>query len=94
SGLLNGEGQAAAESRDSKTELPVGREDFLITPSVPTGYRSVWAQYSVLARDEEARARYQEVLKAAGVPTAIYYPRPLHLRGPLPPSGTDRALFP
>ena len=94
SGLLNGEGQAAAESRDSKTELPVGREDFLITPSVPTGYRSVWAQYSVLARDEEARARYQEVLKAAGVPTAIYYPRPLHLQGAFASLGYGPGSFP
>ena len=39
---------------------------------------SIWAIYSVLLRDAAQRAHVQETLKAAGVPTAIYYPRPLH----------------
>ena len=46
-------------------------------PVVPDGYTSVWAQYTLrLApgrRDELARA-----LQAEGIPTAIYYARPLH----------------
>jgi dTDP-4-amino-4,6-dideoxygalactose transaminase len=44
---------------------------------VPDGYESVWAQYTIrLApgkRDGLARA-----LQAEGIPTAIYYARPLH----------------
>jgi len=54
--------------------------DSLTLPQVPSGYKSVWAQYSILARDEEHRARLQDGLKAEGIPTAIYYPRPLHLQ--------------
>jgi dTDP-4-amino-4,6-dideoxygalactose transaminase len=39
---------------------------------------SAWAIYAILLLDEAARGRVQAALKAAGVPTAIYYPRPLH----------------
>lgn len=49
-------------------------------PEVPSGYKSVWAQYSILAEDEEQRSMMMEKLKKAGIPTAIYYPKPLHLQ--------------
>ncbi len=52
----------------------------LETPAVPSDYLSVWAQYSLLARDADHRAELQAKLKDAGIPTAIYYPRPLHLQ--------------
>ena len=39
---------------------------------------SAWAIYAVLLPDAAVRARLQDRLRAAGVPTAIYYPRPLH----------------
>ena len=39
---------------------------------------STWAIYAILLPDEAARDRTQAALKADGVPTAIYYPRPLH----------------
>ncbi len=40
--------------------------------------RAAWAIYAVLLRDGDERTRVQATLKDAGVPTAIYYPRPLH----------------
>jgi dTDP-4-amino-4,6-dideoxygalactose transaminase len=49
----------------------------VITPTVPDDAVSVWAQYIVripYSRRDEVGAK----LKAAGVPTAIYYPKPLH----------------
>ena len=52
----------------------------LVTPATPQGLKSVWAQYSVLARDEKHRADLQEKLKGEGIPTAIYYPIPLHMQ--------------
>ena len=41
---------------------------------------SAWAIYAILLPDGPARDRMQAGLKAAGVPSAIYYPRPLHLQ--------------
>ncbi len=39
---------------------------------------SAWAVYSVLLPDAACRDAAQRLLREAGVPTAIYYPRPLH----------------
>jgi dTDP-4-amino-4,6-dideoxygalactose transaminase len=39
---------------------------------------SAWAIYAILLPDAAARTRMQDRLRAVGVPTAIYYPRPLH----------------
>jgi dTDP-4-amino-4,6-dideoxygalactose transaminase len=49
-------------------------------PRVPAGVKSVWAQFSILARDENHRSQLQAKLKAADIPTAVYYPKPLHLQ--------------
>ena len=43
-------------------------------PVVIEGATSTWAQYTLQAED---RAKFQADLKAAGVPTAVYYPIPL-----------------
>ena len=37
-----------------------------------------WAIYAILLPDEATRTRVQAVMKDQGVPSAIYYPRPLH----------------
>jgi dTDP-4-amino-4,6-dideoxygalactose transaminase len=39
---------------------------------------AAWAIYSVLLPDGVDRAAVQDAMRADGVPTAIYYPRPLH----------------
>ena len=52
----------------------------LKTPSIPGESVSSWAQYSVLAEDNGKREILREKLKSAGVPTAVYYPVPLHLQ--------------
>ena len=52
--------------------------DRVVTPEVSAGYTSVWAQYSILAEDANDRAALQSKLKDAGIPTAVYYPKPLH----------------
>ena len=52
----------------------------LYAPCVPGGYKSAWAQYSVLAKSEEMKAAFQGRLKENGIPTAVYYPKPLHLQ--------------
>ncbi|TIH18038.1 DegT/DnrJ/EryC1/StrS family aminotransferase [Marinifilum sp. JC120] len=52
----------------------------LTTPSVPEGYRSVWAQYCPLAKDGEHRERIQKALGEKSIPSPIYYPIPMHLQ--------------
>ena len=47
-------------------------------PVVRAGNISAWAQYSVLCSRREA---VLDALKEAKVPTAIYYPKPLHVQG-------------
>jgi UDP-2-acetamido-2-deoxy-ribo-hexuluronate aminotransferase len=49
----------------------------IITPTVPSGYSSSWAQYSLLTDKREA---IMQELNKEGIPTAIYYPIPLHLQ--------------
>jgi dTDP-4-amino-4,6-dideoxygalactose transaminase len=51
----------------------------LRTPTVIPGGRSTWAQYVVEHRDRDGLAAH---LKAAEVPTAIYYPVPMHRQKP------------
>lgn len=52
----------------------------LLTPHVPVGYASVWAQYSLLTKDEKCRTDLMKKLQDNKIPTAIYYPKPLHLQ--------------
>jgi dTDP-4-amino-4,6-dideoxygalactose transaminase len=48
------------------------------TPQRVPDSTSAWAIYAILLQNEAARDRIQAALRADGVPTAIYYPRPLH----------------
>jgi len=54
-------------------------QNIVETPHVPKNYRSTWAQYTI-GVPPDRRTALQEQLKAAEIPTAIYYPRPLHLQ--------------
>jgi len=65
---------------DNYTTLLSGVNKRLSTPSVPEERRSAWAQYSVMAENETHRAVLQDTLKKENIPTAIYYPKPLHLQ--------------
>jgi dTDP-4-amino-4,6-dideoxygalactose transaminase len=63
-------------------------------PVVPRGYLSAWAQYSILAEDESHRETCLSLLKKAGIPSAIYYPKPLHLQGAFANLGYRKGDFP
>lgn len=71
--------ELAARNRIA-SEYTSGLKNILKTPVVPDGLMSSWAQYSVCAENHEKREIIQENLKKAGVPTAVYYPLPLHLQ--------------
>ena len=48
------------------------------TPVVPDGFYSSWAQYTIQLADKETRYALQAALKENDIPTAIYYPIPMH----------------
>jgi dTDP-4-amino-4,6-dideoxygalactose transaminase len=52
-------------------------QDLVIVPRVLPERSSVWAQYTIRV-DPAKRTSMAETLKAEGIPTAIYYPKPLH----------------
>jgi UDP-2-acetamido-2-deoxy-ribo-hexuluronate aminotransferase len=54
-----------------------GLRNLVEVPYVDPQCTSIWAQYSVLS---DHRQVLQDRLKAAGIPTAVYYPLPLHLQ--------------
>ncbi len=64
------------------------------TPFIPPEIKSAWAQYSILAKDEEHRSEIQAKLKKEGIPTAIYYPKPLHLQTAFAYLGYKEGDFP
>ncbi len=51
--------------------------DLVDVPRVAEGLVSIWAQYTILLRGRD-RGEFANRLKAKGIPTAIYYPRPLN----------------
>jgi dTDP-4-amino-4,6-dideoxygalactose transaminase len=51
--------------------------DVVAVPAIPHNMTSVWAQYTIRIK-AGTREAFAASLKAQGVPTAIYYPKPLH----------------
>ena len=57
-----------------------GLSGYAVVPVRVPDSVSAWAVYAVLLPDAASRDRVQVDLRSRGVPTAIYYPRPLHLQ--------------
>lgn len=51
---------------------------YVRTPFVPEGYSSSWAQYTIQLPDRAVRDALQRRLKEAGIPSMVYYPKPMH----------------
>ena len=65
------------------------RDTDLILPVVKEGFHSSWAQYTVQLPEGKDRKEIQAKLKEAGIPSMVYYPKPMHMHGAF--SGTDSA---
>ncbi|HIU28377.1 MAG TPA: DegT/DnrJ/EryC1/StrS family aminotransferase [Candidatus Fimisoma avicola] len=52
--------------------------DIVKTPIIPDRYYSGWAQYTIQLSDRKTRDRIQAEMKEAGIPTMVYYPKPMH----------------
>ena len=53
-------------------------KDIIKVPIVLPKYLSSWAQYTLICNNNEERQYLQDELKKQGIPTMIYYPKPLH----------------
>lgn len=56
----------------------LGGVEGVVVPRVGEGCRSAWAQYTLRV---ERRDELREFLGGRGIPSAVYYPVPLHLQG-------------
>lgn len=67
------------EKRHAVAQAYVERlKDHVATPQLPEeGSRCAWAQFTIKVEDRDG---VQARLKAAGVPSNVYYPRPMHLQ--------------
>ena len=63
----------------------------VVTPLRVDGSISAWAQYTIQVDDRDAVLRR---LGEAGIPTAIYYPTPMHFQPPYAPYGDGPGSLP
>lgn len=54
----------------------------VVTPKLDPKASSSWAQYTICLPEDADRDRVQAQLSEAGIPTAIYYPVPMHKQKP------------
>lgn len=66
----------------------------LTLPIVKKGYTSSWAQYTVRLPDSVDRAALQARLKEQGIPTMVYYAKPMHRQGAFTGTRSARADCP
>ena len=64
-----------------------GLDKKLILPIVKKGFLSSWAQYTIQLPDGCDRSIVQVGMKEKGIPTMVYYMKPMHLQGAF--AGTD-----
>lgn len=62
----------------------------LVLPLVAEGFYSSWAQYTVQMPKGVERNAVQKKLKDVGIPTMVYYAKPMHIQGAF--KGTDSAM--
>lgn len=67
-----------------------GLDKVLVLPYVKEGYRSSWAQYTIQLPTSIDRNSLQSKLKEKGIPTMLYYMKPMHLQGAF--KGTDSEM--
>ena len=69
-------------------------KDKVITPIIPDGYCSSWAQYTIRLSCKAERDRIRDKLKENGIPSMVYYPRGMHQQGAFKYLGYSQDLYP
>jgi len=70
--------------------IKVDLDKKIVLPYVKDGYKSSWAQYTIQLPQGVNREKLQSAMKAEGIPTMVYYMKPMHLQGAF--ERTDSAL--
>ncbi len=73
--FINEELETEQKAADYYTKLLGG---FVTTPIIPSGYYSSWAQYTIRLKDFNERNGLQLFLKERGIPSMVYYQKPMH----------------
>lgn len=68
-------------------------KDKVKTPIVLPGYRSSWAQYTIMLKDSKQRDDVQRKLKEMDIPSIVYYSKPLHRQKVYLPLGYKEGSF-
>lgn len=68
-------------NRIAETYTELLKDKNLILPCVPDEFVSSWAQYTIQLPPGVDRLKVQQRLKEKGVPTMVYYMKPMHLQG-------------
>jgi len=66
----------------------------LTLPRVKEGFLSSWAQYTVQLPQGTDRDRVQQGMKEAGIPTMVYYMKPMHCQGAFARTAAAEAYCP
>ena len=69
-------------------------QDVVVTPLIPEGFYSSWAQYTIQLPDNETREGLKAFLQDKGIPSMIYYLKPMHLQGAFDKAMYDDADYP
>lgn len=69
--------EAVNKAAERYTEL-LKEIEGIKTPVIPEGFGSSWAQYTIQLPDRESRDHLQAKLKEQGIPSMVYYPKPMH----------------
>ena len=71
--------KACRKAAEIYTELFKDNQN-VVTPTILPDYLSSWAQYTILLDNAEERTRVMKKLKDNGIPSMIYYKKPMHLQ--------------
>lgn len=66
----------------------------LVLPEIKKGFYSSWAQYTVQLPEYIDRKELQKKLKAADIPSMVYYAKPMHLQGAFAETDSSVAYCP
>ncbi len=87
--------ECAARSKNAKRYMDMfGDHPCLTLPTIPEHHETAWAQYSILAETMDHREMILDRLHAHQIPTAVYYPIPIHLQAAMAAQGYRKGDFP